>query len=399
MIQTYLSSLIARSDSLVSSYLLVGRFWKIRVTVVSCFLVLVFSFPNYYYFLKLKNHDYAWDFIHQKVRNPFGENKERLGTNEHNKQYRLTPVLIAGIFDTIHKIRVIGLLTLIEHLFGFTFFYFILKLGYEITADKLISSYFCLGFSFIFLGKDFFWDVSTWLIPFAYFFTLLAVVTRNTPVLFVSLLLGFWSDERMLLFSPILLLWWKLYVPEKFKGFTWVYTVNIFLYFGVRYYLFTHFIKGTESYKLHPRSTGADYFWCLYEQFHNIPLGMVLPFEGYWLFLIFFVVYAYQSRRSVDFKWFLLAFITFLGALVVSFSILDTTKSLALVFPLLFISLKMLHKTESPVFVKNVVMTAVYISFCFPTYYFKGDYTWMSPIYYTPVKESIGWLLNTFVHI
>lgn len=89
----------------------------------------------------------------------------------------------------------------------------------------------------------------------------------------------------------------------------------------------------------------------------------------------------------------------FLGALVVSFSILDTTKSLTLIFPLLFISLKMLHKTESPVFVKNVVITAVSISFFFPTYYFKGDYAWMSPVYYTPVKESIGWLLNTFVHI
>jgi len=359
----------------------------------------MFSFPNYYYFLNSKNHDYAWDFIHQKVKDPFGENKQRLGTNEHNKQYRLTPILIAGILDTTHKVRVVGLLTLIEHLFGIAFFYLVLKLAYEITADKLISSYFCIGFSFIFLGKDFFWDVSTWLIPFAYFFTLLAVVTRNTPVLFLSLLLGFWSDERTLLFSPILLLWWKLYIPEKFKAFSLVYIANICLYFGVRYYLFTHFIKGTDSYKLHPRSTGADYFWCLYEQFHNIPLGMLLPFEGYWLFLIFFVVYAYKSRQTVDFKWFLLAFITFLGALVVSFSILDTTKSLALIFPLLFITLKMLHKTESPVFVKNVIITAVCISFFFPTYYFKGDYTWMSPVYYTPVKESIGWLLNTFVHI
>lgn len=125
MIQTFLSSLIARSDSLVSSYLLVDKFWKIRVTAVSFLLVLFFSFPHYYYFSNLKYYDYSWDFIHQKVKDPFGENKERLGTNEHNKQYRLTPVLIAGIFDTTHKIRVVGLLTLIEHIFGITFFYLV----------------------------------------------------------------------------------------------------------------------------------------------------------------------------------------------------------------------------------------------------------------------------------
>ncbi len=398
MIQKALHSLVVRSDNFFLSYITGGKFWQLKVTGFAFFLVLFFSFPNYQYFLSKENYDYAWDFNHQKVREPFAENKQRLGTNEHNKQYRLTPILIAQLYNTTHKVQVMAFLTFVEHLLGLLFFYLIIKLAYDITQDKLISTYFCLGFSFLFVGKDFFWDLSTWLIPFAYFFLMLSIFARNSLLLFVSLFFGFWSDERVLLFSPILFLWWKLYLPQKFKAFSLVYFANIFLYVGLRAYLFINYIKGTDSYKLHPRSTGADYFWCLYEQFHHVPLGLMLPFEGYWLFFIFFVIYFYQSRNTANFKWFLLAFVTSLGALTVSFSILDTTKSVALLFPLLFVTLKLLQTTETPIFIKNTVLIAVSISFLFPTYYFKGDYTWMSPVYYTPIKESIGWLLHTFVN-
>ncbi len=391
--------MLVQSDNFISSFLAVGKFWKVRVAAFSCFLILIFSFPNYHYFFSEKNHDYSWDFIHQKVKDPFGENKQRLGTNEFNKQYRLTPILLAKMFHTTHKLRVIGFLTLAEHLMGGIFFYLALKLAYEITGNKVISSYFCLGFSFLFLGKDFFWDLSSWLIPFAYFFTLITMATRDTRILFLSLFLNFWSDERSLLFSPILFLWWKLYIPHKFNRFSLIYMMSILSYLGSRYYLSSHYIKGLASYALHQRNTGADYFWCLYEQFKFIPLGIALPFEGYWLFILFFLVYVYQNRHTADFKWFLLALVTFLGALIVSFSILDTTKSLALIFPLLFITLKLMHRTETSAFLKNTVMVAFFTSFLYPTYYFKGDFEWMAPIYAKPIREITGYLLNTFANI
>lgn len=399
MVQHTLSLLLLKIDALVTSFIGVGKYWKLKVTALSCLLVLVFSLPNYQYFFQKDNPlNIPWDYLHEKVKQPLGENKLKLGTNEHNKQYRLTPILIGSIYDTPHKMRIVAFMTLIEHLLGAAFFYLVLRMAYEITQDKLLSSYFCMGFSFLFVGKDFFWDLASWLIPFAYFFILLSMATRNVWIVFLSLSLSFWSDERALLFSPVLFLWWKLTASDKFGRLSVGYLVSVVGYFVVRFVLSTYYIKGTDSYKLHPRETGADYFWCLYEQFHHIPLGLVLPFEGYWIFILMFVIYAFQSRNTPNFKWFLLAFLTFLGAVVVSYSILDTTKSLCLVFPLLFISLKLLQDNESPAFVKNVVIGAVAVSFLFPTYYFKGDYAWMTPIYYEPVKESIGWLLNTFVN-
>lgn len=397
MIQESLHHLISKLDS-VTSMLTAGKYWKIKVATLSCLLVLIFSFPQYYHFKNGENPWSSWAFLQSRIQAPFSKTTAKLGSNEGNKVYRLTPILAAKIYNSNHTLRNIAFLTLIEHLMGFVFFFLMAGVIFKITADKNAATYFTVGLSFLFLGKDFFWDIASWLIPFGYFFMLLAMISRNPLIVFVSLFFGFWSDERLVLLSPLVLLWWRFNADNKaFLKIVIAYFTNFALFLIIRNYLTANYIQSPISFRVYPKDSGVDYFWALYDLLQEIPIGLVFPFEGYWIFIFIFIYLTFKNWKTPRF-WWMMGGLAILGAgFLVSYGVRDSTKGFSMLFPLLMITVKLLSETENPIFIRRICMFAMVVSFVIPTYFYNGGYNWMTPIYYTPLKNALWWGLNALV--
>ena len=397
MIQESLQHLVTRLDT-ATNLITVGSYWKIKIAALSCCLVLFFSFPEYSYFKAGENPWSSWVFLQDRIQAPFSKSTGKLGSNEGNKVYRLTPILAARLYNSPHTLRNVAFLTLIEHLMGVMFFYLMAGIIFKITNDKNTAAYFTVGLSFLFLGKDFFWDISSWLIPFGYFFMLLAMISRNPVVIFMALFLGFWSDERMVLLSPLILLWWRINTENKdFWKIVVAYFANFTLFFVIRNQLTTNYIQSPISFRVYPKESGVDYFWALYDLLPEIPMGLLLPFEGYWIFIFIFIFLTIKSWKTPRFWWLMGGIAMLGGGFLVSFAVRDSTKGFSMLFPLLMITVKLLAETESPVFIKRLCMAAMLVSFAIPTYFYNGAYNLMTPIYYTPLKNALWWGLNALV--
>jgi len=61
------------------------------------------------------------------------------------------------------------------------------------------------------------------------------------------------------------------------------------------------------------------------------------------------------------------------------------------------ITVKLLSETENPIFIRRICMFSMVVSFVIPTYFYNGGYNWMTPIYYTPLKNALWWGLNALV--
>ncbi len=397
MIQNGLHSLVLKLDTLTTAFTN-SQYWKLKISILSCVFVLVLSFPEYYHLKDGENPWSSWNYLQTRIKAPLSKATAKLGSNEGNKVYRLTPIYLAKIYNSSHTLRNVAFLILIEHILGFLFFYLLANLAFTITNDKIITTYFAVGFSFLFIGKDFFWDIASWLIPFGYFFMLLAMVFRNPIIIFFALLFGFWSDERMVLLSPLVILWWRLNTDNKaFIKILAAYITNFVLFFIVRSYIATNYIQSNIAFKVYPKDSGVDYFWALYDLLQEIPLGLVFPFEGYWIFVFIYLYITIKSWNNTKF-WWLMGGVGMLAAgFIVSFAVRDSTKGFSMLFPLFIITLKLLTETENKQFIKRICLSATVISFLLPTYFYNGGYNWMTPIYYEPLKKMIWWGLNALV--
>lgn len=284
------------------------------------------------------------------------------GTGLNNRTFRMTQGFFVKVF---HLYPATVWLYSIQLVLGFTFFYLIATFVFRRFGDKLAALYLVAGIACIYPGTSFFIDYSGYGDFFSYFFLFLAIYFRNPLFIFGALQCAFWNDERAVVASGLVFVWWWL-VPlyDANKGLKIIINkqlVAVFLawiaYFGIRYGVLIHYVGMHDTYtpdefminfKANGIAYGFKYFWSI---------------EGFW-FLIFWMYYAMISQK--DYLRMLLILGASLLILLLGITIFDTTRSTSYVYLVIFLALVITRKTLTEKQFRDFLLLIALLCFLHP---------------------------------
>ena len=294
-------------------------------------------------------------------------------------EFRLTIPFVA---------RVLGINTkygmyFFQFVFGILFFFLLTKLIFQITNDKITTLFFSLGFGFIHAGNSFFSELMGYFDCIAYF--LLLVAMFDIPIIFISIALffAFWTDERAIASSTLVIFWWQFKQFKEKKGNFFLPTKQAFtvgitfiIYLSLRLYLIHHY--GFQN-----QFDGASIV-VLRDTIHYYQITLMQMFEGYWIIVVLAFMYLYKSK-----EWIvgLIFGLLNLALFITSLCVYDNTRSISYAFPSILIALYMIKDRTD---LKKISAIAFFFCFILPCYYYVcGSALRLDPIYIRIIKKVI----------
>ncbi|MHA4737701.1 hypothetical protein [Dyadobacter sp. MSC1_007] len=365
-----------------------GKNWLWKLTFFSVLLSLFLAFPPYsLLFNHLKHNGVsldAWVFIENQAHDLFHPKDMEYDVRRENMIFRWTLPFLS--FLTGHNVL---LILIIQAVLGVLFLYRLAAYVFSISADKVITALFVVAVANIFLTVWAFADVHGYGDEFAFFFLLTALLSKNPLVIFLSLQVAFFTDERAVVAGGYLLLWWmgtKAYQAGHFSLpalLKWLFTgeslvvwVAWAIYFAIREYVqVTYFPDHSYS------TIGSP---VLFANAHRNGLGSSVwaVFEGTWFILIAATAVLCLTKRF----WLLLA-------LAVGFSILvatgiyvhDIDRALSYGFPFLLLAVFILVQTSSVSTVRLILFFTMIACVSHPQVFYMGynKILWLEPL---PIK-------------
>lgn len=344
------------------------KHWILFLTCSLPIVVLFFSFPSYDRLHLEFSH--LWQAILDQIDNPFEQRYYDPFSHEAKIKFRLTVPLIAKFLN----LNIIGVLVF-QAIIGLLLFFFSIKFFVRITQDNISAFLLSLTLSMIWAGKTSFIDIRGMFDGIAIFFLIVAMYYKFPVVIYISVLLASWTDERGLVASSLVFLFWVYTKDFKFKHFINQQSVSVVFawisYFVIRVLLIKNYGFTTET-----EGTGLS---ILREQINNLPIGLWSALEGMWVLIIFSIIIQYKQK-----KWLYtsLYFLSICIILIVGISVTDITRSMAYLFPASFIALIILKEVESTLMLRKISLSAAFFSFLYPTYDTTGDYfiNWIYPL-------------------
>ncbi|MCP1385013.1 hypothetical protein [Runella salmonicolor] len=203
-----------------------NKFWQIRLLflalIVSTGTLLTFNFilvdkglRSLYLEMRQPGSigGLFWDDIIKQGADPFTPKDYEAGSHEANQTFRLTVPLIA---QALH-LNVAGLY-LLHVLVGLVFLWFMTRAVYDIVKDKILTFYFMTGFTAIYAGANFYINFLGHCDAFPFCFMVLAFYFRNPLSVLLFTQLAFWCDERAIINSSYLGLWYVLPLIKQVIG-------------------------------------------------------------------------------------------------------------------------------------------------------------------------------------
>lgn len=353
----------ARIESMIDK-LTAGRYWLLTSAMILTAIALFFAFPSY-------NDIVAkdWDALFEKAAAPFENSTHGAGTHEAKITFRLLVPLVVhythmGIAGILVMLGIVGMLN----------FYMVVRLANEILKDKRSAFIIGLCSAFIYFGKCSFIELrGTIFDGLGIFFLLCALNYRKRLLLTLFVFLSAWCDERALIASSLV---WLFVVREDTNGNYFKRTFNknalfVFaawgLYAAVRYLLATKLGLRTD--------TAGIGLSVLLNQINNIPMGIWSALEGLWIPVIYCLVILYRDKRYLEMLKMagICTMILFAGL-----SVVDITRSVVYLFPVIFTALLIISRYISKEKQKQLLWYALILCFVYPAYYTGG-------------KSSIWW--------
>ncbi|MPR33508.1 hypothetical protein [Salmonirosea aquatica] len=389
--QVSLSEHYARLNELIERYLS-GKYWLWKLTLCCAVISWCLAVPPY----TVMNTSDAWAFIQIQSQDILHPTHLEVYIRRENMVMRW--VLPLMYILTGHSVL---LIVIIQGLLGCGFLYLFLGQIFRQTNDRILTAFFGLALSNMFVFSWFFVDTAGYGDGYAYFFLMLALLTRNPFLLFVLLQIAFFTDERALVGAGYIILWWTTdhLVNQKeggtlaalfrsaFQSRTWVVIAAWGVYFVFRSYIMRTYFPN------HDYSTMGTPV--LFADGHRWGLGNSLwtSFEGAWLLLGAAGYVLYQTGR----RWLLLALLAgFVLLIITGIFVHDIDRDLAYGFSfLLSASLILSRLIPAPEYRKLVFIMAV-VCMISPMCYTMGynRVLWVEPL---PMKalmvldRSAGW--------
>ncbi len=189
---------------------------------------------------------------------------------------------------------VIGVL-LVQAVLGISFLYLASREVFRVTNDKVLTTFFALAFANIFVFSWFLIDLAGYGDSFGYFCLLIAMLVRNPVLIFIAMQGAYFTDERGVIASAYVVLWWvaqdlfKKTASERYSFITIIqsaFSPQVFAillamaaYMPFRMYIMTtYFSEHTYT------TIGTP---VLFADLHRWGLGNSLwtSFEGMWLLM------------------------------------------------------------------------------------------------------------------
>jgi len=367
----YQASLICNSDK-----------QKIRITLISLVIALFFSFPSYDV---LSSKDYIethWKPVLLKVLNPLFDLNTLYGPGSHasKNNLRLTVPIIAYLFH----LNIWGILLFVGFV-GICLFYVINEISLKITKDPVASLFSTLTVSSIYAGITSFVELRGNFDGVAIFF-LITSLLPNPLLIWVSLSLAFWTDERAVIAGALVLLFHCIIHNDVCK--LCIFNINslsviiaYLLYILLRVFLAFRF-------NLYTTISGFG-LQILMDQVNNIPMGIWTGLEGGWIIVISAVLLLLLQRSFLSLSLFVAFMVCVIGVAV---SVVDITRSMTYILPAFFIALKILTATETREEIRRLLLIAWLVSLLWPNYYAGGKHSiwWHYPL---PI-QVVRWVLG-----
>ncbi|MEL7342634.1 MAG: hypothetical protein AAGM67_19275, partial [Bacteroidota bacterium] len=206
MLAEQLTYVYQRSQELIEEFCQLPH-WRVWTMLIIAGIALLFAYPSYDLLFQEQE---STNFIHlrHQFASPFEASEAAPESHQAKRVFRLSiPVLakLSGISSPIVFIA-------IQHLLGLGFFLLGIRLAERLFEDRTSAFLLLIAIGGIYLGKSFFWDTRGWFDGFAFFALLLAMYSPNVLVQWSSLSFAFWTDERAILASGLVWIWWKLQV-------------------------------------------------------------------------------------------------------------------------------------------------------------------------------------------
>lgn len=352
-----------------------SKYWKIKIIVFSVFLSLFFASPAYDLFFIGEGSKY-WSEVMKQIDDPFQPRDYDPDSHASKLAFRLTPPLIAHFLG----LNIVGCL-IMQFIAFATLFYFVLQLTYKITQDTVATTLLIWAFAFIYPGNVLCSDMRGIFDVVAFCLLAICMFSRNSYVITLSSFFASFTDERALIASSLIFLWFLLRDTNfnclRLKSF---YRTNKSVFALLLSWLMYYIARTLLSYFFHLRISkgGTDLFL---KQINILPFGIWTGLEGFWLIILLSFIIIVNKH-----KWFfLLVYITSLSIIsFVALSVYDITRSMAYIFPSIFVSLYMIRQYESKLFIRYCSLI-VFLICLFPTYYI-GDKIFTNTSYPLPMR-------------
>jgi hypothetical protein len=333
------------------------------LTLITFFIILFFSFPPFY----SSSEGSSWNALFRQINNPFQNSNSNQFSHDSKLTFRLLPVFIGKIMFLNKTSFVI-----------FQYFIGILSIRVllDIFNEKLKNLYFAflltLSYGFIYCGKVSFIELRGIFDGLALFFILITFYKSNKYLIFSCILLSSWTDERGLIASSFVFLHYLIIYFNDKKNSTRAILISIIFswisYFAIRFLITYIFDLKTNTGGINTKTLALN--------FELFPISLYGALEGFWLF---FLINFFQSKYKFSFVNLLLLLCMFI-VLLVSYFVYDVTRSLAYLFPSVFILLSSISKYKQEQ-IRNIVFCVFILSFLFPAYYIGGGgLNWTKPL-------------------
>jgi len=282
----------------------------------------------------------------------------QLTSHPGKMQFRLAMPVI-GHFLHLNYAQLLYL----QGVLGVFFFALLILLILRATNDKVAALLGTLGFAFVYFSSGFFADNIPYYDGLAYFCLACAMYFRNPLLVFAFVFLCSWTDERGLLTSSLVLVWWQVVNRgEKLSlgGLLRLSKQSIAvllawaLYIGGRYFLTTHYGLKTQSDGMFSSEVLRAH------KFHVI-LGLFAGLRWFWVVIVLGFAWLMKDKN------YFLALVLLAIAAVLTFSsaiVYDHLRSVAYMFPLVIILLYARGRNpENIMSLRNLLLIVLILNF------------------------------------
>jgi len=360
-----------------------GRHWLLYAVMLSLLLSLFTSFPDETAYGKQRSGEF--NAVMLKAEHPFTQ--LYFGEDSHSSKiaFRLTmPVLI----------HVSGMnplaITVFEYSCGILFLMLCALIIFRETENKAYAFLFCLAVGQTAVGSSFFTDENATFDSIAILLLTVAIFSKNPLIIFVSVFAAAFTDERALPASSFVLLYhlWKDTGTKKFADIFHVLRnkacIGIMLSWTT-YFVCRMLLSFCTDLKTGKGGVGLYLFA---ENIGSLPSGLWSAFEGLWLPVVAALILLIKTRSVLKF---LMISGSLAVCITVSMSVLDITRSMIYMFPVLFVSFLCLKKS-SDLWMKRIIFWALVLSLLWPNYQTCGQSRFILWAASVPVRLMSEWI-------
>ncbi len=380
-----------------------GKLWLWKLVIVAVVISIVLAFPPYSLLIEHLKPDGvkldAWLFIHN-------QSVDLLHPSEYTLGVRREAMVFRWVLPALYTLTGgnILLIVLLQAILAVLFLYLVARFSFQLLNDKAQTALIVLAISNIFVGTWGFADIHGYGDGIAYFLLLLALVSVNPWVIFLAIFTACFTDERAIVASSFVVIFWVIQNSFENKTFDFRSTFqSLFLgkskyiwlawmgCFGIRLYVkFNYFQHHVYS------AVGLP---VMFENRHRAGIGSSIwsNYEGTWLLLVAAMITLLLLKRY----WLLLLFMGGFGIVLTSgFFVHDIDRAYGYGFPFILAALLILQNTATPKTISLLLFFTAIICVLQPQVFTMGynQIIWEEPL---PVKMFIyldrlmGWQLGS----